>query len=338
MGVRIIAEVGSVHDGSVGNARELVRVAAECGADVVKFQTHIAAAETLRSAPSPPYFSGEPRFEYFERTAFSREQLRELKASAEGRGIELLSSPFSVEAVTLLEDVGVVRYKVPSGEITNLPLIEAIAATGKPVLLSSGMSSWAELDRAVETVRRRHDRLTVLQCTSAYPCPYERVGLNVMVEMGKRYAVPVGLSDHTLTPYAALAAVALGASVVEKHLTFSRQMYGSDARHSMEPAEMAELVRGIRAIEAMLAHPVDKDDLSLLAGMKTTFEKSVVSVAAIPRGTVVERAMLGFKKPGTGIPAHHWSDVVGRRAARDIPADHLIDDEDLERPPGARTD
>jgi N,N'-diacetyllegionaminate synthase len=338
MAVTVIAEVGSVHDGSFGNAGELVRVAAECGADVVKFQTHIAAAETLRDAPSPPYFTGEPRFEYFERTSFSAAQLRALKAAAEARGIEFLSSPFSVEAVDLLEEVGVGRYKVPSGEVTNLPLIEAIADTGRPVLLSSGMSSWKDLDRAVETVRRRHDRLVVLQCTSAYPCPYERVGLNVMLEMGRRYGLPVGLSDHTLTPYAALAAVTLGATVVEKHMTLSRQMYGSDARHSLEPAELAEMIRGIRATATMLANPVDKDDVSPLAGMKAIFEKSVVSVGAIPRGTVVERGMLGFKKPGTGIPAHRWPEVVGRRAARDIPPDRLIADEDLEQPTGARNE
>lgn len=327
--VLIIAEVGSVHDGSFGNAQHLIDVAAECGADAVKFQTHIAEAETLRYAPMPPYFKGEPRYDYFERTAFSPEQWRELKAHCQERGVEFLSSPFSIEAVELLEQVGVARYKIPSGEVTNLPYLEVIAQTGKSVLLSSGMSSWAELDEAVNTILRYHDRLTVLQCTSEYPCPYEQVGLNAMLEMGERYKLLVGLSDHTLTIYASLAAVTLGASVIERHLTFSRLMYGSDARHSLEPDEFADLVRGIRAIETMLASKADKDDIARFATMKATFEKSVVSLMDIPAGVLITEAMIGVKKPGTGIPARRFVDVLGKRARRQIPKDTLIREEDL---------
>jgi len=328
--VFIIAEVGSVHDGSFGNAQKLIEAAAACGVDSVKFQTHIAAAETLRDAPMPPYFKGEPRYEYFERTGFSREKWGALKAHCEANGVEFLSSPFSIEAVELLEAVGAARYKVGSGEVTNIPLLEAIAQTGKPVLLSSGMSTWAELDEAVGVILRRHDRLTLLQCTSEYPCPYEDVGLNIMLEMRERYRLPVGLSDHTLTPYACLAAVTLGATVIEKHLTFSRLMYGSDARHSLEPAEFADLVKGIRAVETMLTAKVDKDATAArLREMKAIFEKSVVSQVAIPAGTTITAEMVGVKKPGTGIPARRLKEVIGRRAARDIAADRLILEEDV---------
>jgi N-acetylneuraminate synthase len=327
----IVAEVGSVHDGSFGNASKLIETAAECHADVVKFQTHIAAAETLRDAPMPPYFTGEPRFEYFERTGFSRHQWKLLKAHCEDQGIEFLSSPFSAEAVELLEELGVRRYKVGSGEVTNLPLLEVIAQTGKPVLLSSGMSTWAELDAAVETILRSHNQVTVLQCTSEYPCPYEEVGLNVMLEMRDRYNLPVGLSDHTLSMAASIAAVALGASVIEKHLTFSRRMYGSDARHSLEPNEFAELVQGIRAVETMLASPVDKDTKAAELGeMKTIFEKSVVSLVDIPAGTVLSADMLGVKKPGTGIPARRIKEIIGCKAARELPMDTLLREEDLD--------
>ena len=252
MGVLIVAEVGSVHDGSLGNAMRLIDAAAECGADAVKFQTHIAEAETVRDAPMPPYFKGEPRFEYFERTSFSLDEWRQLRARCEERGVTFMSSPYSEEAVDLLEAVGVTRYKIPSGEVTNLLMVDKVARLGKPTLLSSGMSTWAELDRAVEVVRARHDRLTVMQCTTEYPCPPERVGLNVMLEMRDRYGVSVGLSDHTLTSYAPIAAVALGAEVVEKHFTLSRRMYGSDAPHSLEPEEFANMARGIRTVEAML--------------------------------------------------------------------------------------
>lgn len=325
----IIAEVGSVHDGSFGLAKCLIEAAADCGADAVKFQTHLAAAETLRTAPMPPYFTGEPRFDYFERTSFQPAQWADLKEHSRQHGVEFLSSPFSEEAVDLLESVGVQRYKVPSGEVTNLPLLEKLARTGKPILLSSGMNSWSELDAAVATIRQRHQDLTVLQCTSEYPCPYERVGINVLGAMARRYGLPVGLSDHTLTNYAAFLAVADGAVALEKHFTLSRKMYGSDARHSLEPAEFAELVRGVRAIEAMRAARVDKDDVARFAGMKQIFEKSLVALVDIPAGAILTRPMLGFKKPGTGIPAAHWRDVVGLRTARPVRADTVLLPEDL---------
>lgn len=325
----VVAEVGSVHDGSFGNAKRLIDVAAECGADAVKFQTHIAAAETTRDAPTPPYFRDEPRYDYFERTAFSREQWRPLREHAEGRGVEFLSSPFSTEAVILLEDVGMRRYKIPSGEVTNVPLLEAVAATGKPVLLSSGMSSWDELDRAVAALRRSSGSITVLQCTSEYPCPPEHVGLNVMIDMRERYGLPVGLSDHTLSAAAAYAAVALGATVIEKHITFSRRMYGSDAAHSMEPEEFAAMVRGIREIEVMLTHPVDKSDTGPFRQMKAIFEKSVVALADVPAGAVFSPSVLGVRKPGTGLAPRFLADVVGRRAARDVRANTPLTSADV---------
>ena len=328
--VFVLAEVGSVHDGSFGNAGRLIDAAAECDVDAVKFQTHISSAETLRDAPMPPYFKGEPRYEYFERTAFSLEQMRQLKARCEERGMEFLSSPFSAEAVGLLEELGVARYKVPSGEVTNLPMLEIIAQTGKPVLLSSGMSSWRELDAAVETVQRHHNRLTVLQCTTEYPCPPEHVGLNVMLEIKERYSLPVGLSDHTSTTYAAIAAVAFGASVIEKHFTFSRSMYGSDARHSLEPHELADMVRGIRSVEAMMANPVDKDEIERHRVMKDTFEKSLVSLIDISVGTEITDEMIGIKKPGTGLAPGRLIEVLGRRAARSVEVNSVLQERDID--------
>ena len=329
----IIAEIGSVHDGSFGNAQKLIEMVAQAGADAAKFQTHIAEAETTRDAPMPPYFKGEPRFEYFERTGFSLEKWHALKAHCDENGVEFISSPFSVEAVELLEKVGVARYKIGSGEMTNIPLLNAVAQTGKPVILSSGMSSWAELDEAVNTITRRHNLVTVLQCTSEYPCEYEEVGLNVMLEMQTRYNLPVGLSDHTLTPWAAIMAVTLGATVIEKHVAFSRLMYGSDAKHSVEPPELKALVEGIRAVETMRDSPVDKDAKVRAANiqmMKDIFEKSVVSVGAIAAGSVFTTANLAVKKPGTGIPAREFERVLGRRAARGIAADVLLKSSDIE--------
>lgn len=325
----VIAEIGSVHDGSFGNAMRLIDVASECGVSAAKFQTHIASAETLRNAPMPSYFKGEPRYEYFERTGFTFEKWKTLKAHCEEKNLEFMSSPFSIEAVELLEKLGVSQYKIPSGEVTNLPMLEVVAQTGKPVLLSSGMSSWQELDRAVETILKHQSSLTVLQCTSEYPCPYDQVGLNVMLEMKERYHLPVGLSDHTLTIYASLAAVSLGASVIEKHLTFSRLMYGSDAKHSLEPGELRDMVEGIQAIEAMLSFDVNKDNIERYTEMKRIFEKSLVAVVDIPAGTQIVREMLGLKKPGSGMPPHKLNKVIGRFAAHEIHEGTLLSEDDF---------
>jgi N-acetylneuraminate synthase len=324
--VLVIAEAGMNHDGSLGNAIRMAEVASQCGADAVKFQLHDAAAETTRDAPSPPYFRHETRWEYFERTAFRDEEWATLKDACERAGIEFLCSVFSTEAVERLERLGVGRYKIGSGEVTNLELVRRVAATGKPVLLTSGMSSWEELDAAVAAAG---DDVTVMQCTSEYPTPPEHVGLNVLGELRERYGKPVGLSDHSLGNYAAFAAVALGAIVVEKHFTLSNESYGPDAALSMEPDELEDLVEGIRSIETMLANPVDKNDLDGLREMKLVFEKSVVSTREIPAGTQISREALAAKKPGTGIPARKLDHVVGRTARVLIPEDSVITEEML---------
>ena len=328
MSVYVIAEAGMNHDGSLGNAIRMVEVASEAGADAVKFQLHDAAAESTRDAPSPPYFQHESRWEYFQRTAFTDDQWRTLREACDRAGIDFVCAPFSLEALERLERIGVARYKIGSGEVTNLDLVRAAAATGKPVLVSSGMSTWEELDAAVDAAG---EHVIVLQCTSAYPTPPERVGLNLIAELRKRYGKPVGFSDHSLGPHAAFAAVALGAEIVEKHFTLSKEMYGPDAALALEPHELEELVDGIREISDILAAPVDKDaEAGALADMKAIFEKSVVSSREIPAGAVISREMLAVKKPGTGIPARRLDEVVGLRARRSIPADSVLTDDDVE--------
>lgn len=324
----IIAEIGSVHDGSFGNACRLLEVAAECGADAVKFQTHIAEAETLLDAPSPSYFSAEPRAAYFRRTGFSRQQWIDLAKAAKACNVDFLSSPFSLEAVDLLEDVGVGAYKIPSGEVSNIPLLEYIAKTGKPVFLSSGMSDWHELDAAVAALRPSRE-LTLLQCTSAYPCPPEKVGLDVMLAMRERYQLPIGYSDHTMGFSAPISAVALGATVVEKHFTFSRLMYGSDAKHSMEPDQFRLLCSELKHTARMMASPVNKDDLSDVSSMKLIFEKSIVAAVDLPADTVIAMHHLAFKKPGDGISAAKYRDFIGRRVVKAVRADHKFVNEDF---------
>ncbi len=325
---RIIAEIGSVHDGSFGNALKAVEAAAACGADIVKFQTHIAEAETLADAPTPSYFKGEPRIDYFRRTAFSLEQWKRIAKHCVENRVQFLSSPFSLEAVDLLEAVGVESYKIPSGEVSNTPLLERVAATGKAVFLSSGMSNWAELDQAV-AVLNRGGPLTIMQCSSAYPCPPERVGLNVMLQMRERYGIPVGFSDHTLGQAACISAVALGASVVEKHFTFSRMMYGSDAKHSMEPAEFKAFCENVKEAALIRTHPVDKDDLGDYLEMKRIFEKSVVTARAVAAGQSLQAEDLAFKKPGDGIPASRHQELLGRLVRHSLAPDHKLSWQDL---------
>ena len=328
--IYIIAEIGMNHDGSLGQAKAFIDAAAETGVDAVKFQTHIADAETLKEAPEPSYFTDEPRYDYFKRTAFNFEQHIILKKHAESRGVEFISSPFSIEAVELLEKLGVKTYKIHPGEIKNIPLLEAVAKTGKIILLSSGMSSYSELDEAVDIIQKYNDELTIFQCTSKYPCPYENVGLNLIEEFEKRYGLPVGLSDHTSGIYASLAAVVLGAKVIEKHFTISKKLYGPDSKNSLEPHEFKQLVEGVRVIETMLENPVDKDGMVCeMKQMKDTFEKSIVTKVDIIKGEIIEKEMLGLKKPGTGIPARRLQEIAGKKARRFISKDTIISEDDI---------
>lgn len=332
MKVFVIAEIGSIHDGSFTNAMQAVELAKDCGADAVKFQMHIPEDETLINAPSPPFFSGEKRWNYFKRTSFTIQQWSEIKFLSEVNGIEFMASPFSETASDILFELGMKRWKIPSGEVTNIPLIEKIASFGGLIILSSGMSTWDELDLAVKVIFEAggRERLTVLQCTSEYPCETSHVGINVMEEMRHRYRVSIGLSDHTLSIFTPIVAVSKGAMIIEKHLTFSRRLYGSDARHSLEPDEFAMMVNGIRETEKMLSSVIDKDSLMFVKEMKPIFEKSIVLRQTCRRNTVINRSDIDFKKPGTGISPSKMSNVVGRKLKRDMEANEMLSWEDLE--------
>ena len=331
----IIAEIGNTHEGSLGLAKQFIKVAANCGVDAVKMQTHIFEAESLLNAPNPPYFKDESRKEYFERTSFSLNEWKELKRfSQEDLNIDFFSSPFSIEAVNLLEEVGVNTYKIPSGEVNNLPLLKKIARTGKKVLLSSGMSGWDEIDDAVTTLQSNGCiDLTVLQCTSDYPCPADQSGLNVLSEIKRRYKnIKIGYSDHTMGVAIPIAAVILGATVIEKHFTLSQKMYGSDAMNSIEPDEFKRLVDEIRTIDIAMNSSIDKDEkVKELKHMKTTFEKSIVSSKDIKEGELISLEMLAFKKPGNGILAKDYTKIIGMSAIKSIPKNQQLSMSDLKK-------
>ena len=330
----VIGEVAQAHDGSLGTAHAYIDAVADAGADAVKFQTHIAAAESTRSESWRVRFSSqdENRYEYWKRMEFTESQWLGLARHAESRGLFFLSSAFSAEAVDLLSKVGVPAWKVGAGEVTNLPLLERMARTNKPLMLSSGMASWAELDAAVDTVRRFGAPVAVLQCTTAYPCPPERLGLNVIERLRERYGCVVGLSDHSGTIYAGLAAASLGAKLVEVHVTFSRQAFGPDVPASVTLEELAQLVRGVRFIGTALSNPVDKDTLSAeMAELKRTFQKSVVAARPLPAGHRLAEADLALKKPGTGIPAARLQEIIGQKLVHAVEADTLLAEEDLDQ-------
>jgi N,N'-diacetyllegionaminate synthase len=323
----IVAEIGNNHDGSVHQAERLIDAAAEAGADAAKFQTHIAEAEMHPSTPTPPHF-GEPRWEFTKRMELSLDDHLHLKSYAEEKGLIFFSSPFSVEAVELLEQVDVPLYKIASGEVTNPPLIEAIAATGKPTLLSTGMSGFEEISGAMTILCEAGTDVVILQCTSNYPCPPEKVNLRAIPALADRFGVPVGLSDHTPDIHTSVAAVALGAVAIEKHFTLSKRLYGPDHHASLTPDELARLVSAVREVEAALGSAEKARDPGLDPA-RATFEKSVVTTAAIPKGATIARTMLTTKRPGSGIPATRLQTLVGREAARAIPANELVQEADF---------
>lgn len=329
----IVAEIAQTHDGSLGTAHAYIDAAARAGAQAIKFQTHIAAAESTPGEPWRVKFSpqDETRYDYWKRMEFTPAQWAGLAAHAREKGLIFLSSAFSFEAVDLLEGIGVPAWKVGAGETSNLPMIGRMAATGKPVILSSGMSDWDELDRAVECVRRAGAPVAVLQCTTAYPCPPEKLGLNVIELLAGRYDCPVGLSDHSGTIYAGLAAATLGARIIEVHVTFSRECFGPDVVASITTQELARLVEGVRFIERAMKSPVDKAEMARsLTDLRRTFGKSVVAGRDLPAGHQLSLDDLALKKPGTGIPPSGLDRLVGRRLAVAVRADHLISETDLE--------
>jgi N-acetylneuraminate synthase len=333
----IIAEVAQAHDGSLGAAHAYIDAIARSGANAVKFQTHIAAAESTAHEPWRVKFSLQDgtRLDYWRRTGFSEEQWAGLQKHAVERGLLFISSPFSIEAAELLRRVGVSAWKIASGEVSNTPLFDYVASTALPVLLSTGMSRLAEIDQAVARFERKSVPLTVLQCTTAYPCPPEKVGLNLLAVFRERYGSKVGLSDHSGKIFAGLAAAAAGADALEVHVTFSRECFGPDVPASLTTAELTELVEGTRFIERMLSSPVNKDELALeTEPVRAIFMKSVVARESLPAGKVLAESDLAVKKPGTGIPADRLHELIGRELRHAVAADQLLEESDFLSPFG----
>ena len=328
----LVAEVGQAHDGSLGIAHSFIDAVAAVGFDAVKFQTHIAEAESTLDEPFRVPFSYEDdsRFGYWKRMSFSPEQWMALAQHARDVGLLFISTPFSNAAVQLLEQVDVKVWKIGSGEARQGGVLDAVAATGKPVVLSTGMSTWQEIDEAVDRLTSFGTPIVLMQCTSQYPTPLEAVGLNVIREMMARYGVPVGLSDHSATVFPALAAMARGAAIIEVHVAFSRRMFGPDSKASLELDELRLLVEARDAFAAMDANPVDKDVAAAgFSELRAVFGRSVALLRSLPAGSVLKASDLTTKKPGGGIPTSELGSCVGRALRVDVSADRLLRWDDL---------
>lgn len=329
----IIGEVAQAHDGSLGMAHAYIDAIANAGADAIKFQTHIADAESSRFEPWRVKFSKQDksRFDYWKRMEFTEEQWIGLKEHSESVGLEFISSPFSIVAVELLERIGVKRWKIASGEVMNAPLIDTIIQTKKPILLSSGVSSYQEIDEIVKKVNSSDCDLTIFQCTTAYPVAPEKLGLNILKELRDRYSCKVGLSDHSGTIFPGLAAATLGVDAIEVHVTVSRECFGPDTPASVTTSELKTMVDGIRFIETAIQSPVDKDSIAAdLRPIRSIFTKSAFTKMNLSTNTVIESKHLEFKKPGTGIPPSDLTKILGKRIKRNIEAGDMLQYDDIE--------
>lgn len=314
--VLVVAEIAQAHDGSLGILHSFIDAVADAGVDVVKFQMHIAEAESSEFEPFRVNFSYEDktRYDYWQRMSFTESQWAEIKTHCERRDLEFLCSPFSIAAVDMLERLDVKRYKIGAGEVGNLLMLKKIAETGKAILLSSGMSDYDEIDKTIGFLKPFGNPLTLLQCCSKYPTSPEDVGLNVIQEFQKRYRIPIGLSDHSGTVFPALAAVTLGATVVEAHVTFDRRMFGPDASSSLTIDDLKLMVEGVRWLERSLNNPVDKSDNGQFSEMKKIFEKSLAVNKDLEEGDVIQEGDLETKKPaGMGIAPVNYHEIIGKK-------------------------
>lgn len=324
-----IAEAGVNHNGDLNLAHQLIDAAAEAGADAVKFQTFKAEGVATPEAP---------KAEYQKRTTGSAgdqlAMLRQLEVPEEWypsliercgtRGIVFLSTPHDWEAMDILDRYDVPAFKVGSGDLTNLPFLRRLAGLGRPIILSTGMGTLGEVEEAVEAIRGAgNEQLAVLHCVTSYPAAVEDTNLKAMLTIEQAFGIPVGYSDHTQGTETALAAVALGATIIEKHFTLDRNLPGPDHQASLEPNELRELVHSIRLVERALGNGI-KRPAPLEVEIQPVVRKSIVAAVDIPAGATIAEAMLTTKRPGSGIKPRYWENIIGQKAVEDIARDTLL--------------
>jgi len=329
----IIAEIGLAHDGSLGSAHAFIDAVAETGADAVKFQTHIASAE---SSPGEPFRvnvfpQDETRYDYWIRTSFTEKQWAGLKQHAEDKNLIFMSTPFSIEAVQMLRRIGVKVWKIGSGETNNILMLDELAEKNEPILLSSGMSYLKELDVSVKRLKDKDVPLLLMQCTNRYPCPPEKLGLNIISDYGKRYKIPIGFSDHSGEVGPCLAAVTMGAKAIEVHVTWHPACFGPDVKASLRLEGLSLLTKNVRIIEQAISNPVDKDLMAEeMNDMRLLFTKGLVAKCDIAKGETITKNNIDAKKPCAGIPVNEYEKIIGKSTNCFIEKGKSIDWKDIQ--------
>jgi N,N'-diacetyllegionaminate synthase len=326
----IIAEVAQSHDGSLGTACSFIDAAAECGADAIKFQTHIASEESTRREPWRVSFSKQDssRYDYWERMAFSKEEWRYLKERADEKGLIFLSSPFSIMACDWLEDLGMAAWKIASGEVYNEELLARIERTGQPIILSSGLSNFSLSERLIDRFNAKNIDVALLHCTTIYPTPPAQIGLNILEAFHQRFSgkAITGLSDHSGTPFPGILAVYGGASIIEAHITLHPLMFGPDVPASLNLEEFKTLVEGVHFSWKMRQSNIDKDfQLNGLTHESAIFTRSLVASHDLSSGHKITSEDLAYKKPGGGLKYEYRSKFIGKKIKVDVPFDTLFD-------------
>lgn len=324
----IIAEAGVNHNGDIKLAKKLIDVAKETGADAVKFQSFKAESVVVKDAQKAGYqkeTTGEgSQYEMIKSLELSKEEFGELAEYARKKDIMFLSSPFDKESVDLLHELDVPAFKIGSGEITNFPLLRYVAKKGKPIILSTGMSTLGEVEEALNVIRSEGVKdIILLHCVSNYPAKIEEVNLRAMQTLKCAFKLPVGFSDHTLGITVPIAAVALGACVIEKHFTLNRNLPGPDHKASLEPNELKEMIKAIMDVEKALGDGI-KQPTADEEEIKKVARRSIVAKVDIPEGVIIMKDMLDIKRPGIGIEPEHIERIIGKRAKVNIKKDKLI--------------
>lgn len=330
--VLVIAEAGVNHNGDMGLARELVHAAADAKADAVKFQTFRAESLVRRDAAKAQYQvertgNSEGQYEMLKRLELSWDSHFELKELALKRGIEFMSTPFDTECADFLAKLGIPRFKIPSGEITNYPYLRHIAQLGIPVIFSTGMSDMTDIENCLDTFLKnglRRDQVSILHCNTEYPTPPEDVNLRAMIAIKERFQVTVGYSDHTGGSEVSIAAVAMGGRIIEKHFTIDRNLPGPDHMASLEPQELKMMIQGIRNISLALGSSIKGLSRSE-AKNRHAARKSIVAAGVIRKGEFFSEKNLTTKRPGSGVSPMKWTSYLGKPANRDYKPDEMID-------------
>jgi len=319
--IRTIAEIGQAHDGSLGLAHSYLDALKNSGVTDVKFQIHFAEAESSKREKFRKKFSYEDktRFDYWKRIEFTKEQWSGLFNHCKNNKFNFVASPFSMEAVHLLQKLGCNTYKIASGEINNYLMIDNIIKQNKEIILSTGLSNFKELDKTINRIKKKNINLSILQCTTEYPSSYKTIGLNVIEEIRKKYKVPAGLSDHSGNFNTLLAATALGAELVEFHVTFSKESFGPDSTSSIEVSKVKTLIQNINYISNCISYKVDKSNIKINKKLKKLFAKSLAVNKNLSKNHILKVEDLESKKPGMlGIDTRNYKKVIGKKLKKDL--------------------